>query len=153
MNMIQLRGRNQPPAQPASLAHVSHETAQYFQRAAEIEAECEELRDTVARLKQQADERDAHLRAQMAERDRTIEFLERQVEVAEGKRDRYALRATEAETTLRIVSQQLIDAAERARVAAAAMDDQAEPPRGKEGATDLDEVPSFLKQGPQDEQS
>jgi hypothetical protein len=143
MSMMTFR-RKEPaaPTMPASLAHVSHETAQYFQRAAEVEAECEELRDTVARLKAEADERDSYLRTQIAERDRKIEFLERQIEIAEGKRDRYHLRAVAAETTLLNVSNTLIEQAERTRAHAAMDQQQADPPRGNTGARDLDEKPA-----------
>lgn len=153
MSMIPFRSRkDQLPAVPASLAHVSRETAQYFQRAAEIEAECEELRETVARLKAEIDDVQARHRATEAEFRREVAFERRKRQEAEAERDYAKVRCTQAETSLFNACTILADQAERTR-ALGSMD----PPRGNEGATDLDEaaatIPGFLKQGPQEGQT
>jgi len=174
--------RREPRPAPSVLDNVSPDTAAYFENAARIERERNEFEHRIEQLEHQLAtetqnhdqevenlkhaqaevlaQQTARYRVDLAQRDARISALQHELDVAEAKRDGFAVRALEAETVLRTVSATIVESAERARVNAAAMGEQPEPPRGREGAEDLDQpgddgapVPQFLTRPREDEQS
>ena len=124
------------PETETPFAGASADTVRFFERAAQTERELAEANETITILRQQVDDDSAHFRTNMAERDREIAFLRHQLEVAEGKRDRYHLRAVAAETTLLNVSNTLIEQASRTRA------ERATDERPHENAPELEEKPA-----------
>lgn len=140
MSMIPFRNGRKEPSVNVPSVPASPETVAHFERVAQTERELREARETIDRITHETDDAIARLRAQCGELTREIMYLRDKLAEAETRRDDYHTRALEAETTLRTVAATLIEAAERARIAAAAMGNPAAPPHGHEGAQDLDEL-------------
>lgn len=117
----------------------SPETIEHFEEKVRTEHELREAREVIARFKQEA--LDAAARAQATIKGLTDEvaFLRTEIDKAAIDRDVFHTRAVAAETALINASEIIVKAAERGRRHATANGQDPNPPRGHEGAVDLDE--------------
>ncbi len=131
---------------------VSDDTLRFFESHRQLEVDHRNLKQRYDDLTEAREADREGYAARLGERDREARFLKQQLVEAEAKRDRYAVRAIEAENLVRIVTSLLIEGNER--IAAAESMEEQTPPRL--GDVDLNadladavrNLPAVVRRGP-----
>lgn len=137
MSMIPFRGKTKDMPMSTPKLPASAETVAHFEHVAKTERELVEANETIERITQEAEEREARLNASLSECKREIAFLRTELDRAAIDRDIYHTRAIASETAVSNAAAVLVESVEAGRRHAAGQT-KADPPRGKEGAVDLD---------------